>query len=639
MLIDIAPGTTSYKMDASIRDTTGAVMVGMGSNNGLTWVYHFESSNSFTTITLAAATLGSFTSGGIAAWGTISSLSSMVQLGFPDASIPSTFGQKVSHYLANGTVGSQTMFPIIFTLRGAPYDTSGRIDLGKSLGTAVTLDANNVLNVSTKYVSGTLQTARDIGASVIVDWNAIINATASKAFTASTIQSNQTFTAVNSVVTAVGVNWALVTNPTASNALTGTTISSNQSVSQATLVLTTQTASTLTTLPTIPANWLTAAGIAANALNGKGDWVTSVPSVSAILNGIWDELQINHLAAGSFGANLNAPISEIALAVWQYLLAAVGTNSGTAAATLLAAVSNTVKLPAGIGGTTTAPAFTAAMLINAPSGGSSFNTTQLQQISDASLSVPTGQTSSIFTGVIAAAVASSQGAINTVSIPYSKTGSPDTAPVATAAYLINAPTGSGGGLSGPSSVSLTFNDSSNNYVPLVEFVIVGVGSGRANSLGVAAFGLNNDTSAGYTIVANTTNSVVFPQTHLTVNGTTTATITGQATAVSPPANSNECAIEWTAYGDDGAIPKSGVRYYYRYTAGPDGISLNGGDQLLQSAGSSSLNARVVLIQSCQIAIRRGPRGTEKTITVPARSTAFLSDLDVLGNTFLVGPDV
>lgn len=32
------------------------------------------------------------------------------------------------------------------------------------------------------------------------------------------------------------------------------------------------TVTTLTNLPTIPANWLTAAGIAAAALNGKGDW-------------------------------------------------------------------------------------------------------------------------------------------------------------------------------------------------------------------------------------------------------------------------------------------------------------------------------------------------------------------------------
>jgi hypothetical protein len=39
-----------------------------------------------------------------------------------------------------------------------------------------------------------------------------------------------------------------------------------------TTVTTTTTATNLTNLPSIPANWLTAAGIAASALNGKGDW-------------------------------------------------------------------------------------------------------------------------------------------------------------------------------------------------------------------------------------------------------------------------------------------------------------------------------------------------------------------------------
>jgi hypothetical protein len=37
-------------------------------------------------------------------------------------------------------------------------------------------------------------------------------------------------------------------------------------------VTTTTTATNLTNLPSVPANWLTAAGIAASALNGKGDW-------------------------------------------------------------------------------------------------------------------------------------------------------------------------------------------------------------------------------------------------------------------------------------------------------------------------------------------------------------------------------
>jgi hypothetical protein len=47
---------------------------------------------------------------------------------------------------------------------GSPPD----VNLKNAAGTAVTLDANNVLNVSTKYVGGTLQTARDIGLSVLL---------------------------------------------------------------------------------------------------------------------------------------------------------------------------------------------------------------------------------------------------------------------------------------------------------------------------------------------------------------------------------------------------------------------------------------------------------------------------------------
>ena len=41
-------------------------------------------------------------------------------------------------------------------------DASGRVDMGKALGQAVTLDANNVLNVSSKYWAGTAITATSI---------------------------------------------------------------------------------------------------------------------------------------------------------------------------------------------------------------------------------------------------------------------------------------------------------------------------------------------------------------------------------------------------------------------------------------------------------------------------------------------
>ncbi|MDH3505416.1 MAG: hypothetical protein OEM58_12930, partial [Nitrospirota bacterium] len=67
-------------------------------------------------------------------------------------------------------------------------------------------------------------------------------------------------------------------------------------------VTTVATATTLTNLPTIPANWLTAAGIAASALDGKGDWNTTTPPTAiAIADQVWDEATSGHVVAGSFG--------------------------------------------------------------------------------------------------------------------------------------------------------------------------------------------------------------------------------------------------------------------------------------------------------------------------------------------------
>ena len=47
-------------------------------------------------------------------------------------------------------------------------DSSGRHDIGKWLGNAVTVDTNNAPNVSTKYFGGTAVTGRDLGASVLL---------------------------------------------------------------------------------------------------------------------------------------------------------------------------------------------------------------------------------------------------------------------------------------------------------------------------------------------------------------------------------------------------------------------------------------------------------------------------------------
>jgi hypothetical protein len=70
-------------------------------------------------------------------------------------------------------------------------------------------------------------------------------------------------TTVSSVAGYAGLDWSLVRAPTTTLNLSGTTISTSQAVA---------TVTNLTNLPSIPANWLTAAGIAAGALDNKGNW-------------------------------------------------------------------------------------------------------------------------------------------------------------------------------------------------------------------------------------------------------------------------------------------------------------------------------------------------------------------------------
>jgi hypothetical protein len=77
------------------------------------------------------------------------------------------------------------------------------------------------------------------------------------------------------------------------------------------------TVTNLTNLPSIPANWLTAAGIAAAALNGKGNWnigKTGYALTTAGILAIWDQLEAAVVTASTMGlkikTNLNALITS-----------------------------------------------------------------------------------------------------------------------------------------------------------------------------------------------------------------------------------------------------------------------------------------------------------------------------------------
>lgn len=105
------------------------------------------------------------------------------------------------------------------------------------------------------------------------------------------------------------------------------------------------TVTTLTNLPSIPANWLTAAGIASGALNSKGDWLdtttdrTQLSAIhgklptraylcgstvnsgaidatdrAAIADEVWDDTTEEHTGAGTFGLALQSAATSTALA-------------------------------------------------------------------------------------------------------------------------------------------------------------------------------------------------------------------------------------------------------------------------------------------------------------------------------------
>lgn len=149
------------------------------------------------------------------------------------------------------------------------------------------------------------------------------------------------------------------------------------------------TVTTLTNLPSIPANWLTAAGIAASALNGKGDWLlsssyTAPPSTAAIATAVWQDTTAGDFTVASSPGKIlvtqlggtftttsssvftsaalaNAPVTgaapttaQIATAVWTDLLASSDFSTAASIGKLLkddidAAVSSrmaTFTLPA-----------------------------------------------------------------------------------------------------------------------------------------------------------------------------------------------------------------------------------------------------------------------------------------------------
>jgi hypothetical protein len=306
--LSILAGATSQSVNVFIQNsssTTGAGLTGLVFNSsGLIAYYTFAGANA-TAVSITLATLATVTTA-YSAGGFIeidsTHMPGVYRLDLPSGVLAASKGRSVLIYLSGATNMAPCVLEIELTgtdnqdavhggmsalpntactgnasliTSGTGTDqlsvASGRIDIGKALGTAVTLDANNVLNVSTKYVGGTLQTARDIGASVLLsagtgtgqlDFTSgvvkanlaqILGTVVSTPATAGILDCNvknwnnnaalsdsggfpevdvERFKGTASAGTAgyVGIDWGQVTNKTTGNALTGTTISSLQTL-------------------------------------------------------------------------------------------------------------------------------------------------------------------------------------------------------------------------------------------------------------------------------------------------------------------------------------------------------------------------------------------------------------------------
>lgn len=181
----IATSSTSISIDIQVTDDSGLAVTGLVAATlpAISWSLNGNTAATAISLSDLAAITTAYSSGGVK-----ERSGGYYRLDLPNAAL-TTAGEVTligdatgKHVLAakiivSGTVTAGTVsdktgyaltqaFPSNFS--SFSIDGSGRIDIGKALGIAVTLDANNVLNVSTKYVGGTLQTARDIGASVLL---------------------------------------------------------------------------------------------------------------------------------------------------------------------------------------------------------------------------------------------------------------------------------------------------------------------------------------------------------------------------------------------------------------------------------------------------------------------------------------
>lgn len=240
--------------------------------------------------------------------------------------------------------GTQDVNVISWGGTAVSVNTAGvpRVDLVSTLGTAVTLDTNSVLNVSTKYINGTLQTARDIGLSVLLAANQHVVVDSGTVTNLSNLP-----TAPTDWLTAAAVSAAAVTKiqtglatPTNITLATGVTLATSQTFNN-TGTWTGNIVGTLSTLTTYTGNTVQTGdsfariGAAGAGLTAVGDTAGTTMLLSRLTSaraGYLDNLNVGGAVASQADVQaVNASASKHLLitTVGQYERPESGTTTYT----------------------------------------------------------------------------------------------------------------------------------------------------------------------------------------------------------------------------------------------------------------------------------------------------------------------
>jgi hypothetical protein len=290
MKLEKLAGATSEIWQIWIADSSSAVGAGLtgltNASGSLTAYYHRDTDTTATAIALVTMTVGTFTSSGFKEIDA-TNMPGWYQFCPPNAALAA--GAKSCAFLLKGATN---MAPLAIEVQLV----------------AVNPDSATAFMTSVASVTGAVGSVTGAVGSVTAAVTISAGTGAGQLdFTSGIVKSNltqilgTTLTETAGQIAAAFKQFFNIASPTSTmNTITTVT-----------------TATNLTNLPSIPANWLTAAGINAGALNGKGDWnigKTGYALSSAGVQAIWDALTSALTTVGSIGKllvdNINATISS-----------------------------------------------------------------------------------------------------------------------------------------------------------------------------------------------------------------------------------------------------------------------------------------------------------------------------------------